>query len=165
MSELDLLVKALDEGHWELSEAFDGLPDEDVWRRPHPRLLSIGEIAGHITYWKALKLIGQEPKPDLADLPIKSPLVDEAFRYYTVNVKEPKKLELGAKEVFDEATRVHNEAKAALMQLKPDLEDKVQGFQQSTWGQILQYQVFHVAYHTGQIYSVRHLLGHETKDN
>jgi len=25
--------------------------------------------------------------------------------------------------------------------------------------------VFHVAYHTGQAYSVRHLLGHETEDN
>ncbi len=37
--------------------------------------------------------------------------------------------------------------------------------QWETWGNLVQYQVFHVAYHTGQIYSVRHLLGHETEDN
>ena len=32
----------IDHAIWEMSEAFDGLQDGDLWVRPHPRLLSIG---------------------------------------------------------------------------------------------------------------------------
>ncbi|MEA2552859.1 MAG: hypothetical protein QOJ65_1035, partial [Fimbriimonadaceae bacterium] len=53
MAKLDQLIKAWDEGQWEFSLAFEGLADEDVWRRPHPQLLSIGELAGHIAFWDA----------------------------------------------------------------------------------------------------------------
>jgi hypothetical protein len=52
MANLELLIKALDTAHWELGEAFKGLSDEDVWKRPHPRLLSVGELASHIAFWE-----------------------------------------------------------------------------------------------------------------
>ena len=54
MANLDLLVKAWDTAHWEFTQVFEGLADEDVWRRPDPRILSVGELAGHIAYWEAV---------------------------------------------------------------------------------------------------------------
>ncbi|MHB8635760.1 MAG: DinB family protein [Fimbriimonadaceae bacterium] len=165
MPELNLLIAAWDEGLRELGEAFLRLPDGDVWRRANPKLLSIGELAGHIAYWDAVWISGWGLKPNPADLPIKSPLIDPAFRYYTTNVEEPKQLLLGADEVFGEVSRVHREAKEVVSRLNPDSADQAPGLEGGTWGDLLQYRAFHVAYHTGQIYSVRHLLGHETEDN
>ena len=168
MPELDQLIKAWDEGHWELSEAFVGLGDEDVWRRPHPRLLSIGELAAHIAYCEAVRITGPgtDHKPDLADVPIKSPLIDWAFRYYLNTVESTKQLELGAADVLAEVARVHGEAKAVVTQVKRDSEDPLPRYGgMDTWGSNLRYLVFHIAYHTGQVYSVRHLFGHETQDN
>ena len=44
MASLDLVLKALDTAMWEMGEAFKGLPDANVWRRAHPRLLSVGVV-------------------------------------------------------------------------------------------------------------------------
>lgn len=165
MAELGLLIKAWDEGHRELAEAFIGLQDEDVWTRPHPKLLSVGEIAGHIAHWDAVWIAGSGLKTNLADLPIQGPLIDPSFRYYTTSALSPVQLEMGAKELWAEVDRVHKEARAIVIKAGPDSEDIPPGYEKMTWGGILQYRAFHVAYHTGQIYSVRHLLGHETVDN
>jgi len=157
MAALDLLVKALDTAHWELSEAFKGLPDGDVWKRADPRLLSVGELAAHIAYWEARSFVGEGV--------IESPLIVEAARYYTSNSTAPFTLPMGAEEVFGEVKRVHEAAKASFLANPHDSEDKNPNRDDWTWGWTLEYQAFHVAYHTGQIYSVRHLLGHETVDN
>jgi uncharacterized damage-inducible protein DinB len=67
-----------------------------------------------------------------------------------------------AEQVCNELVRVHEEAVAHFKALNPDLDTRIPqcptGF---TYGEYLQYAVFHVAYHTGQMYSVRHLLGEE----
>jgi uncharacterized damage-inducible protein DinB len=162
MSTLAPLFEAWDEAHREFAIALDGLPDEDLWKRAHPRLLSVGELAGHIAYWQAAWMLGGgSDKPDLDELPIKSPLLTEAFRYYTTNVDQSTALELTTDQVREEVARIHAAAKAALSEVG---RDDPHG-QWRTWGNLVQYQVFHVAYHTGQAYSVRHLLGHETEDN
>jgi uncharacterized damage-inducible protein DinB len=70
---------------------------------------------------------------------------------------------LGTEQVIKEVARVHAETKAALAEI--DKDAPYPGWPSATWEAIIQYQIFHVAYHTGQVYSVRHLLGHETEDN
>jgi hypothetical protein len=163
MSTLTPLIEAWDEGHREFAIALGGLSDDDLWTRAHPRLLSVGELAGHVAYWQAVWVLGGgNDRPDLEQLPIKSPLLDHAFRYYTSNVDHAFKVELGTTQVLAEVARIHEAAKEALAGKAKD--DAYPG-QWGTWGYLVQYQAFHIAYHTGQAYSVRHLLGHETEDN
>jgi uncharacterized damage-inducible protein DinB len=162
MSTLAPLIEAWDEAHREFAIAMGGITDDDLWKRAHPRLLSVGELAGHIAYWQAVwTLGGGNASPDLEQLPIKSPLLDNAFRYYTTNVEGAFAVQLGPSQVLEEVARVHDAAKAAVATLGKDDPHP----QWSTWGNLVQYQAFHVAYHTGQVYSVRHLLGHVTEDN
>ncbi len=156
MTELELLLKALDEAHWELSEALIGMPDEDVWRRVDPRLLSVGELIAHMCYGEATNILGGA---------VDSPLVKHQLRYYSVVVDEPIALDLNAEESFLEFSRIHELCKTKLQTDNPDLDAQNPFRDDWTWGYTLRYMAFHCAYHTGQIYSVRHLLGHETTDN
>jgi hypothetical protein len=156
MANLDLLIKALDTTIWEMSEAFKGLTDEDVWKRAHPRLLSVGELAAHIAYWEATSFFGHS---------FESPLIISEAKYYTTNVQEPFELQLGAEAVLAEVRRIHEAAKASFLSNPHDSEEPNSNRGAWTWGFTLEYQVFHVSYHTGQMYSVRHLLGHQTVDN
>ncbi|HVT11645.1 MAG TPA: DinB family protein [Fimbriimonadaceae bacterium] len=163
MSTLAPLIEAWDEAHREFAIALEGLSDEDLWKRPHPRLLSVGELAGHVAYWQGVWVTGGgNDHPDLDRLPIKSLLLNDGFRYYTSQVGHPFSVELGTAEILAEVMRVHEAAKAVVAGFAK--EDPYPG-QWGTWGNLVQYQAFHVAYHTGQAYSVRHLLGHETEDN
>lgn len=163
MSTLLPLVKAWDEAHRELAIALGDLADEDLWTRAHPRLLSVGELAGHIAYGQAVWVLGPGSyRPDLETLMIKSPLLDHGFSYYTDQVDQPFRVSLGTSQVLEEIARIHEASKLLVDQ--KDSEDVYPGMW-GTWGNMVQYQVFHVAYHTGQAYSVRHLMGHETEDN
>ena len=161
MTDLELLISALDEGHRELVIALEGLPDEDVWRRPHENLLSVGEVVGHVAYWEGVRLASA---PDEGST-IASPLVDRAFRYYTGQLGHSVALDLSSAQLIAEIQRVHAEARASLVATNPQLNDPFPGPFQSTWKDCLQYMAFHVAYHTGQIYSARHMFGHVTEDN
>lgn len=163
MSTLTPLIEAWDEAHREFAIAFGGLADEDLWTRAHPRLLSLGELAGHVAYWQAVWTTGGgNDNPDLSELPIQSPLIVPAFRYYTTTVDSTVQVSLGTSEVLAEVARIHEAAKAIAEKYGKD--DTYPG-QWGTWGYFVQYQAFHVAYHTGQAYSVRHLMGHVTEDN
>ena len=164
---LDTYLKFLDQGYYELQIALEGMAADKVWVRPVPTLLSVGEIAGHIAYWEAVRLAGEGS--DLAKCKIKSPLVDNRFTYYPHTMPElpgPEHLALTAEDVYAEMTRVHQEAIAALHALAPDLDTAIPGCPSGfTYRQYLEYASFHIAYHIGQMYSVRHLLGDETPDN
>lgn len=156
MANLDLLLKALDTAVWEMGEGFKGLPDADVWKRPSPPLLSVGELAAHVAYWEAKSFLGDG---------FESPLATAAAQYYTSNVESPLGLSLGAEEVYAEVRRIHDACKASFAANPHGSEDPNPNRGDWTWGFTIEYQVFHVSYHAGQIYSVRHLLGHETVDN
>ncbi|MGV3616462.1 MAG: DinB family protein [Fimbriimonas sp.] len=163
MSTLTPLLEAWDEAHREFAIALGDFPEGDLWKRAHPRLLSVGELSAHIAYAQAAWVFGGGSYgPDLTTLPVTSPLIDSAVRYYLGNVEHPFTLDLTAPQVLAEVTRVYERVKEAIAEKGKD--DPYPG-QWGTWGNLVQYQVFHVAYHTGQIYSVRHLLGHETEDN
>ncbi len=156
MTPLETFIRALDTGFWELGEAFKGLEDRDVWVRPHPRLLSIGEIASHVAYGHDMNILGGKSE---------SPLLVPSSRYYFYAVDESLGLDFGAEALFAEVMRVHEKVKEFLTQSPPDLTATNPHRPDWTWHQTMEYMNFHVAYHTGQIYSVRHLMGHETEDN
>jgi uncharacterized damage-inducible protein DinB len=163
MSDLALLVEAFDEAHREFQIALDKIPDGDLWKRPHPRLLSIGELAGHVALAQAIWMLGTgDWKVELSEIPLQSPLLNDGFRYYANAVDKAVCLPLDTLQLADEVQRIHRVARSIVAD--KNKEDLYPG-QWGTWGSLLQYQVFHVAYHAGQIYSVRHLLGHETEDN
>lgn len=160
-------LKLLDQGYYEVKFAFEGLADENVWKRPAPGLLSVGELAGHCAYWEAVRLAGEGD--DLTKCRITSPLVAARFRYYPTTVttadSEPA-LELTAEQVSSELLRVHEEAIAHFKALNPDPGAHIPGCPTGfTYREYLEYASFHLAYHTGQMFSVRHLLGEETPDN
>lgn len=164
-------LELLEEGHYEAKIAFDGLADENVWKRPSPTVLSIGEIAGHMAYWEAVRLAGEggRPWPDVAKCRVKSPLVDARFKYYSAQIENgPSEahLSMTAEQVCAELVRVHAESVADFKQRNPDPDATPPGWDPFwTNRSSLRYAVFHVDYHTGQIYTVRHLLGETTPDN
>jgi DinB superfamily len=174
---VEAYLSVLELGYYEVKVAFEGLADENVWKRPTEGLLSVGELAGHIAYWEAVKLAGEgkpdllagEGKPDLAKCRVSSPLIDHRFGYYPTTIANPpseQHLAMTAEQVCGELLRVHEEAVAHFKALNPDLESTVPGWPPNyTYGEFLKYAVFHVSYHAGQMYSVRHLLGEETPDN
>lgn len=156
MSNQDPLVKAIESAIWELTEALRDLPDEDVWVRPHPRLLSVGELVAHIAHGEANWLLGKS---------FPNKLASTVARYYTLNVEVPLELELGASDLQSEMLEVHRACMDALAASPVDHAAPYPYREEWTWGSTLEYQAFHIAYHTGQIYSVRHLFGHTTVDN
>jgi len=98
---------------------------------------------------------------------LSSPLLDARFGYYTSNIETSPTDEqraMSAEQVFSELTRIHREATEFLKLRVTDLEAKAP-YWGSTYEELLKYMPFHAAYHTGQIYSVRHLLGETTPDN
>ena len=160
-------MKLIDQGYYEVKFAFEGLANENVWKRPAPQLLSVGELAGHISYWEAIRLAGEGE--DLAKCSVTSPLVDDRFRYYPITVATPpseQQLAMTAEQVYSEMARVHEESCACFKARNPDLNTRIPGCPAGfTYAEYLEYAVFHIAYHTGQMFSVRHLLGEETPDN
>lgn len=155
MEKINALVAAWDEGHWEFTLVFEGLSDEDLWKRPHPKLLSVGELAGHIAYHEASMAPGGT---------VDSPLVDARFNYYDDHADHPVHLPMTVAQTLEEVKKVHEAAKAGIASVQ-DFDQLVPWRSDWTWGACLQYKVFHTAYHCGQAYSVRHLLGHTTTDN
>lgn len=166
---LEAYLAALEEGYYEVKFAFEGLADENVWKRPAKGLLSVGEMAGHIAYWEAIKFAGEKGAFDPAKCQVVSPLIDPRFRYHSTNIEIyplEEHLAMTAEQVCSELLRVHNESIAHFKALNPDLDACPPGDSEGyTYRMFLKYAAFHVAYHTGQMYSVRHLLGEETPDN
>lgn len=170
-SVLETYLDLLDLCYFEVTEAFGGLADENLWKRPAPALLSVGELAAHIAYGEALRFSGENSDGsadrDMIKCKVKSPILDVRFRYYTTTVDTaptPEQLALGATTVLSELTRVHDESMVHLKERNPDLDSPAPEWHGS-YRELLKYLVFHASYHIGQMYSVRHLLGDETPNN
>lgn len=155
MEKYHAYLEAWGVAHWEFTLAFEDLGDEDLWRRPHPRLLSVGELAAHVASSEALL---SRPMPE-------SMLVDKRFGYYLNQVEDPVVLDLTVAQVLQGLKTVHEAAVAAASQVK-NVDEVVHWRDDWTWYQCVQYMgCFHVAYHCGQAFSARHLMGHKTNDN
>jgi len=167
---LQTYLDTLDLCYFEVTEAFKGLADENVWKRPADGLLSVGELAGHVAYWEAVRFAGEGndgSARDLSTCKVKSPLLDPRFAYYTTTIDtQPSEAHLAmtGAQVLEELLRVHQESMAFLKAWNPDLGSKAPHWH-SDYNELIKYVIFHVAYHTGQMYSARHLLGEETPDN
>lgn len=160
-------IKLLELGYYEVQFALEGLADENVWKRPAPSLLSVGELAGHIAYGEANRLLSKGDGS--SQYRISSPLIDSRFNYYPNTIKTSptdEQLAMTAPQVYAELMRVHQEAMADFKTLNPEPNARIPtchtGF---TYGKYLEYAAFHIAYHTGQMYTVRHLLGEDPPDN
>ena len=154
--EFDLLLTALASAIWELGEGLKDMPEEDLWTRPHPRLLSVGELCVHIGGWLSVSFLGTGGN---------GPLAAHGASYYPDSIENPQSLAMSAEELYSEIKRIH-EAGVKAFQAKPHrLDDANPNRDGWIWKSTIEYQGFHVAYHTGQIYSVRHMLGHTTVDN
>lgn len=160
MTNLVTLIEVWDEAHRELMIALDGVPNSDVWVRPHERLLSIGEQVGHVYYWEVNRCFGHES-------PHESLLHDDRFRYYSSSIGDPVTLDLTIETLRSDLEELHKAAKTQVETLNPSAQDLVPWLPGDWWNWYgnIQYMGFHTAYHTGQIYSVRHMFGHETEDN
>lgn len=157
MNGSEALLKSLDLAVWELGEAFHDFPTQDFWVRPHPRLFSAGENAVHLCYFESLTFLG----PDFP-----SPLVELKVGYFTNHIEDaPTSSAIEPAFAYEEIKRVHQVCIETFRSLEVTLEDINPYRSDWTWFESLRYMNFHFAYHTGQIYSVRHILGHETKDN
>jgi uncharacterized damage-inducible protein DinB len=171
---LETYLDLLELDYFELGEALEGLADENVWKRPTENSLSVGEIVGHICYAEATRLGGvryrsEDATKDMGAFSISSPLIDRRLAYYPVTLTTPPSNEhrmMTASDLRSELARVHAESLAAFRKSNPDLDSLVEGLHHEiTHKENLKYMIFHMAYHTGQIYVTRHLLGEETVDN
>jgi hypothetical protein len=170
---LDDYLRIFDLCYFEVTEAFKGLEQNHVWERPTPQLLSVGELAGHVAYWEAVRFGGGadagSETPNLEICMVQSPLLDARFAYYPKTLAAPPShfhLEMTAEKVCNELLRIHQESMTQLKTLNPNMNAVAPFWQpNSNYGELLRYAIFHVSYHTGQMYSVRHLLGEETPDN
>jgi uncharacterized damage-inducible protein DinB len=166
---IDIYLDYVNEAQRELTFAFEGLADNHVWKRPAEGLPSIGEIAGHIVYWEVRRLGADNGAwPDFTKCVVQSPFLNEHFDYYPTTLASspsPEHLAMTAQQIAAEVARVHEEALAHFKTLNPDLDSTPPGMEGWTWRKSLQYLAFHIAYHTGQIYTTRHLLGETTPDN
>lgn len=168
---VEAYLELLEEGYYEVKFAFEGLADANVWKRPAAGILSVGELAGHIAYWEAVRLAGEggDPEPDLAKCRVSSLLIDRRFSYYPTTLELPpseQHLAMTAEQVCSELLRVHAESVAYFKALNPDVNSCSPGWSPNwNYGAFLRYLTFHIAYHTGQMYTVRHLLGETTPDN
>ena len=157
---MDSQSQAWDSAHWEFTLVFEDLRDEDLWRRAHPSLLSVGEITAHVIYGLVDHASTVNPAAQ-----VRSSLKRDESRYYLTAVDTPLKLALTVKELEAEFVRVQKEVKAALHASGLPREAPLAKGPGNNMGELVDYMVFHVAYHTGQAFSVRHLMGHRTNDN
>ena len=161
MSFLDSQSQAWDTAHWEFSLVFEDLDDEDLWRRADPTLLSVGKLVCHMAYAQTKDATKLDPACG-----IESPLAREEARYYLHTVHGPLVLDMSVEQVANELDRVQKAAKQVFLRSTAEREAPLP-FEGPgrTFGEFADYMVFHVAYHTGQAFSVRHLMGHRTNDN
>src|SRR5437867_598802 len=133
---LDVCLELLEQDYFEVGEAFKGLAGENVWKRPAEGLLSVGELAGHMAYWEAIRLAGEGE--DLSKCKVASPLIDRRFRYYPESLANPPSDQhhaMTAEQVHSELVRVHKES-LAHQALNPNLDSAS-----------VEYLLFHIAYH------------------
>ncbi len=166
------VVHLIEAWHWMYFETdllFEGLSEANLHRRPAPTLLSVSEHAAHVTRSEASifnrYLFGQS-RDSLDDCLFRRP----EFGWPPTMVEGPVNPELArlsVHEVKEEYLKQHARCYALAQTLELPADH---GFDDD-WTRVrtvrdrLRIAAYHVAYHAGQIYTVRHLLGEETPEN
>ncbi len=164
------LIRAWDWSFVDLDMAFEGLSLDTLHHRPNQNTISIAEIAAHTVYSEAsiiLRYLLGVPKEDWGDhLMLRDP-----YGWPPTILEHPPKPELLAmnpQEVKQSWRDQHQRILTAL-----DGYDKGPDHRfQDEWSEAapdvetrLRFAAYHVAYHIGQIYTIRHILGEDTPDN
>jgi hypothetical protein len=169
MGEIQTLLKFWEFSYLDVSNALKDVQEEHLHVRLEPNALAISEIVAHISYCEAqaiLSILLGKPKERWG---IQSPLFDDRNWYPPEILARPIRSELQALSISDVATefnRVHEFVRAAAQGYDVPAATELKG----AWGNEptvrshLSYVGYHVAYHVGQIYLTRHLLGETTPE-
>lgn len=158
--------------HWmyfETDLVLGGIRPENLHRRPGPGLLSISEHLAHVARSEGSiirrYLLG-EPDEDWQT----SVLTRDVFGWPPTMLEspvEPDLAQMTLQAVTEEYLRLHQGCYEAAQTLILPAEHRFD----DAWNRVvtvrdrLRIAAYHVAYHCGQIYSVRHILGEETPEN
>lgn len=156
MDAKEVLFRSIRTAIWELGEAITDMPETDLWTRAHPKLWGVGEILGHIAVGFSQNMLGGDEN---------SVAGKEGPRYYGEGPEELNQLPLTCEQLYKEIQRLSELSFKHFEDSGQEMQDTNPHRPDWTWHQSFEYMAFHVAYHAGQIYSVRHMLGHETVDN
>lgn len=167
--EVAALIEAWHWMYFETDLLFEGLSEENLHRRPGPNLIAISEHCAHVARSEASiverGLFGR-PAEDWADC-----LFREAPFGWPPTLLEgpvhPGLQEMSVADVRNKYLGQHERCYQAArhLTLPPEHEfvdawDRVTSVRDR-----LRIAAYHVGYHAGQIYSVRHMLGEETPEN
>lgn len=166
-------VKTLIEAwHWMYFEAdllFEGLGEGNLHRRPGENLLAVSEHVAHLVRSEASiveRYLWGRPEDEWADTLMRK----SQFGWPPTMLDQPVDSELATltvSEVYGELMSQHTRCyeSALSLELDADFEFGDDWDRCRTVRDRLRIAAYHVAYHAGQIYSVRHLLGEQTPEN
>lgn len=167
--ELRHLIEAWHWMYFETDLVLGGVKAENLHRRPAPNLLSISEHLAHVVRSEAsivCRYLARQEDSEWANTVLTKPI----FGWPPTMLEAPVDAGLaamGLEELTSEYLNHHDKCyKLALsLDLSADYEF------QDGWDRVisvrdrLRIAAYHVGYHAGQIYTVRHLLGEETPEN
>jgi len=167
--EVRTLVEAWHWMYFEVDLVFEGIQPENLHRRPSPNLLSVSEHCAHLVRSEASiverYLFGRPPE-QWAD----SLMRRTVFGWPPTMLEspvEPELARLNLAEVKDGLMHEHGRCLQAARSLALPVGHRFE----DDWARCptvadrLRIAAYHVAYHMGQIYSARHMLGEETPEN
>lgn len=168
-SEVAHLVEAWHWMYFETDLVLGGIQEDHLHRRPAANLLSISEHLAHVARSEASiifrYLLGQQPD----DWP-QSPLFHERYGWPPTMLEgaiNPELAKFELKDLSEEYRRCHELCYQAAQTIRHTADHSFS----DSWDRVttvrdrLRIAAYHVAYHHGQIYTVRHLLGEETPEN
>ena len=161
------LIEAWDNSYRDVEEALGGIDPDHLHIRPAPGTIAISELIAHIASTEA-QIVVQYIVGHRMDS-CNSPIVQEDLVYPPRFSGEPIRASLSSlslSELKSELEQVHHLCYEAIK----DLELPTEHVFDDDWadtplGERLEYAAYHVAYHIGQIFLTRHMLGEETPDN
>lgn len=167
--EVRTLIEAWHWMYFEVDLLFEGLSESNLHRRPAPNLLAVSEHVAHLVRSEASiveRYLWGRPQEEWAD----SLMRRAKFGWPPTLLAEPVDAELRQLDVpgvYDELMRQHARCyqSALALELPADFEFGDDWDRCRTVRDRLRIAAYHVAYHAGQIYSVRHWLGEETPEN
>ena len=167
--ELRCLIESWHWMYFETDLVLGGVKEENLHRRPAPNLLSISEHLAHVARSEGsiiCRYLAGESDSEWQT----SVLTKQVFGWPPTMLESPTDAELASMSLHEIATEylaLHDRCYqlALTLDLAPDhvFDD--------AWDRVtsvrdrLRIAAYHVGYHAGQIYTVRHLLGEETPEN
>lgn len=155
--------------YFEADFLFDGLSESNLHRRPGQNLLSVSEHVAHLVRSEASiveRYLWGRPEEEWAD----SLMRRAKFGWPPTLLEQPVDSELAQlsiavvyEELMSQHARCYQSALA--LELSADFEFGDDWDRCRTVRDRLRIAAYHVAYHAGQIYSARHMLGEETPEN